>query len=142
MASSGQSLLVLLVSLAVLDSVSIVRHLPSVEELGDTYSNTVRKAYSLVPGLRKLRAQTPAVGRDFVSAVVSGLSQEMLGTGVMVTTAVSFISWLLSSLANLVPLEVVEYLLGRRLVQQDVMNVERFVRDITQIYGAWTRRKS
>ena len=123
-------------------SISIVRRLPTVEELEDTYTNTVWKAYSLIPGLRKLRAQTPALGRDFVSAVVSGLSQEMLGTGVMVTTAVTFISWLLSSLANLVPLEVVEYLIGRRLVQQDVMNVERFVRDITQIYGAWTRRKS
>ena len=82
------------------------------------------------------------MGRDFVSAVVSGLSEQVLGKGVIVNTAVSFISWLLSSLANLVPLEVVEYLLGRRLVQQDVMNVERFVRDITQIYGAWTRRKS
>lgn len=140
MASSGQSLLVLLVSLAVLDSVSIVRHLPSVEELGDTYTNTVRRAYSLLPGLRKLRAQTPAVGRDFVSAVVSGLSEEVLGTGVMANTAVTFISWLLSSLSNLVPLEVVEYLLGRRLVQQDVMNLERLVRDVTQIYVAWTRR--
>ena len=140
MASSGQSLLVPLVSLAVLDSVSIVRHLPSVEELGDTYTNTVRRAYSLLPGLRKLRAQTPAVGRDFVSAVVSGLSEEVLGTGVMANTAVTFISWLLSSLSNLVPLEVVEYLLGRRLVQQDVMNLERLVRDVTQIYVAWTRR--
>ena len=140
MASSGQSLLVLLVSLAVLDSVSIVRHLPSVEELGDTYTNTVRRAYSLLPGLRKLRAQTPAVGRDFVSAVVSGLSEEVLGTGVMANTAVTFISWLLSSLSNLVPLEVVEYLLGRRLVQHDVMNLERLVRDVTQIYVAWTRR--
>ena len=140
MASSGQSLLVLLVSLAVLESVSIVRHLPSVEELGDTYTNTVRRAYSLLPGLRKLRAQTPAVGRDFVSAVVSGLSEEVLGTGVMANTAVTFISWLLSSLSNLVPLEVVEYLLGRRLVQQDVMNLERLVRDVTQIYVAWTRR--
>ena len=140
MASSGQSLLVLLVSLAVLDSVSIVRHLPSVEELGDTYTYTVRRAYSLLPGLRKLRAQTPAVGRDFVSAVVSGLSEEVLGTGVMANTAVTFISWLLSSLSNLVPLEVVEYLLGRRLVQQDVMNLERLVRDVTQIYVAWTRR--
>ena len=136
-------LMILLVGgLPLCQSISIVRQLPTVEELEDTYTNTVRKAYSLIPGLRKLRAQTPALGRDFVSAVVSGLSQEMLGTGVMVTTAVTFISWLLSSLANLVPLEVVEYLIGRRLVQQDVMNVERFVRDITQIYGAWTRRKS
>ena len=101
-----------------------------------------RKAFSLIPGLRKLRAQTPAVGRDFVSAVVQGLSEEVLGTGVIASTAVPFISWFLSSLANLVPIEVVEYLLGRRLVQQDVMNVERFFRDVTQIYGAWTRRAS
>ena len=121
-------------------SISIVRQLPTVEELEDTYTNTVRKAYSLIPGLRKLRAQTPAVGRDFVAAVISGLSSEVLGTGVMATTAVTFISWLLRHLADLVPIEVVEYLLGRRMVQQDVMNVERFVKDLLQIYGAWTRR--
>ena len=58
-------------------SISIVRQLPTVEELEDTYTNTVRKAYSLIPGLRKLRAQTPAVGRDFVAAVISGLSSEL-----------------------------------------------------------------
>ena len=40
-----------------------------------------RKAYSLIPSLKKLRASSPAVGKDFVSAVVTGLSSETIGTG-------------------------------------------------------------
>ena len=59
---------------------SIVKYVPMEEE---SYTNTVyRKAYNLVPGLKRLRAKSPAEGRDFVSAVVTGLSTEFVGTGV------------------------------------------------------------
>ena len=59
---------------------SIVKYVPMEEE---SYTNTIyRKAYNLVPGLKRLRAKSPAEGKDFVSAVVTGLSAEFVGTGV------------------------------------------------------------
>ena len=46
---------------------SIVKYVPMEEE---SYTNTIyRKAYNLVPGLKRLRAKSPAEGKDFVSAV-------------------------------------------------------------------------
>ena len=73
------SLLVLIVAVSMVQSISIVRHIPYEEE---TMTNAVfRKAYSLIPSLKKLRASSPAVGKDFVSAVVTGLSSETIGTG-------------------------------------------------------------
>ena len=35
--------------------------------------------------------------------------------------------------------QVVEWMLGRKLVMQDVMNTEILVRDVVAIYAAWTR---
>ena len=34
---------------------------------------------------------------------------------------------------------MVEWLLGRKLIMQDVMNLEILVRDVLAIYAAWTR---
>ena len=118
-------------------TISIVKHVPHEE---DSYGNlVVRKAYNLIPGLKRMRAKSPAVGKDFVSAVVTGLSSEMIGTGMMASSLVSLVNWFLSSLEHLIPIEVVEWLLGRHLVQQDVMNVEMIARNFMQIYNAWTR---
>ena len=72
--------------------------------------------------------------------MLSGLSTEMIGTGVMASTVVTFINYFLSSLEHLIPLELVEWMLGRPLVQGDVMNVEMIVRDCMQIYAAWTKQ--
>ena len=71
---------------------------------------------------------------------VTGLSSEMIGTGLMANTLVSMVTMLLSSVEHLVPLELVEWWLGRKLVQQDVMNVELIVRNTVQIYVAWTHQ--
>ena len=60
--------------------------------------------------------------------------------GVVASTAVTLLNWFLSSVAHLVPIEVVEWLLGRPLVQRDVMKVEVLVRDLVQIYSAWAHR--
>ena len=46
---------------------------------------------------------------------------------------------LVALLAHLIPIEVVEWMLGRKLIMQDVMNVEILVRDVIAIYAAWTR---
>ena len=139
MLSPGRYIQLMLMVLPVVVSISIVRHIP-VEE--DGLTNAVyRKAYNLVPGLKKLRAKTPAVGKDFVGAVVTGLGSYMdTDMGVVASTAVTLLNWFLSSVAHLVPIEVVEWLLGRPLVQRDVMKVEVLVRDLVQIYSAWAHR--
>ena len=56
------------------------------------------------------------------------------------TSIVTLTSWFLSSLEHLVPIEIVEWMLGRKLIQQDVMNVEMIVRNFVQIYAAWSRQ--
>ena len=56
------------------------------------------------------------------------------------STIVTFVNFFLSSLEHLIPLEIVEWTLGRKLVQQDVMNVEMVVRDCLQIYNAWSNQ--
>ena len=72
------SLLLLLVMISVMlplvRSISIVKHIPHLDlDQDDSMSNVVvRKAYNLIPGLKKLRAKSPAVGKDFVAAVVTG----------------------------------------------------------------------
>ena len=73
-------LMIFLVTVPAVFPLSIVKYVPMEEE---SYTNTIyRKAYNLVPGLKRLRAQSPAEGKDFVSAVVTGLSAEFVGTGV------------------------------------------------------------
>ena len=56
------------------------------------------------------------------------------------STIVTFVNFFLSSLEHLVPLEIVEWMLGRKLVQGDGMNVEMVVRDCLQIYSAWSKQ--
>ena len=73
-------LMIFLVTVPAVFPLSIVKYVPMEEE---SYTNTIyRKAYNLVPGLKRLRAKSPAEGKDFVSAVVTGLSAEFVGTGV------------------------------------------------------------
>ena len=78
------SLLLLLVMISVMlplvRSISIVKHIPHLDlDQDDSMSNVVvRKAYNLIPGLKKLRAKSPAVGKDFVAAVVTGKYKEFL----------------------------------------------------------------
>ena len=130
-------LMIVLLTIPAVISLSIVKHVPMEEE---SYTNAIyRKAYNLVPALRKLRARSPAKGKDFVSAVVTGLSAEFVGTGVVASSVIGLTNWFLSSLAHLIPIEVVEWMLGRKLIMQDVMNVEILVRDVLAIYAAWTR---
>ena len=65
---------VMIVMTNTVTSISIVRHIPHIDlELEESVSNVVvRKAYNLIPGLKKLRAKSPAVGKDFVAAIVTG----------------------------------------------------------------------
>jgi len=58
---------------------------------------------------------------------------------VVANSVIGLTSWVLSSIAHLIPIEVVEWLLGRKLIMQDVMNLEILVRDVLAIYAAWTR---
>ena len=107
-------------------SLSIVKYVPMEEE---SYTNTVyRKAYNLVPGLKRLRAKSPAEG-----------SAEFVVTGVVASSVIGLTNFILSFMAHLIPIEVVEWMLGRKLIMQDVMNVEILVRDVLAIYAAWTR---
>nr|ALS05179.1 hypothetical protein [Paracalanus parvus] len=130
-------LMIVLIAFPTVFPLSIVKYVPMEEE---SYTNTVyRKAYNLVPGLKRLRAKSPAEGRDFVSAVVTGLSTEFVGTGVVASSVIGLTSWILSSISHLIPIEVVEWMLGRKLIMQDVMNLEILVRDVVAIYAAWTR---
>ena len=64
----------LMVMSSLVASISIVRHIPHIDlELEESVSNVVvRKAYNLIPGLKRLRAKSPAVGKDFVAAIVTG----------------------------------------------------------------------
>ena len=60
-------LMIVLLTIPAVISLSIVKHVPMEEE---SYTNAIyRKAYNLGPALRKLRARSPAKGKDFVSAV-------------------------------------------------------------------------
>eukprot|EP00091_Calanus_sinicus_P008322 TRINITY_DN2036_c0_g2_i6.p1 TRINITY_DN2036_c0_g2~~TRINITY_DN2036_c0_g2_i6.p1 ORF type:complete len:150 (+),score=38.72 TRINITY_DN2036_c0_g2_i6:162-611(+) len=97
------------------------------------------KAFDIIPELRKMRALTAASGKHFVEAVVGSLSSAVLGKGIVAKSAIYMINWFLSSLANLVPIEVVEYLMGRSLVMQDVEFVEMVVRDSIEVYEAWSK---
>ena len=96
------------------------------------------KAFDIVPELRRMRALSAASGRDFVEAVVGSLSSAFLGKGMIAKSAVYIIQWFLSSLSNLVPIEVVEYFMGRPLVNKDVQFVEMLVRDTIEVYDAWS----
>ena len=85
-------------------SLSIVKYVPMEEE---SYTNTVyRKAYNLVPGLKRLRAKSPDEGRDLVSAVVTGLSAEFVVTGVVASSVIGLTNFILSFMAHLIPIEV------------------------------------
>eukprot|EP00092_Neocalanus_flemingeri_P096062 GFUD01122265.1.p1 GENE.GFUD01122265.1~~GFUD01122265.1.p1 ORF type:complete len:153 (+),score=16.68 GFUD01122265.1:84-542(+) len=97
------------------------------------------KAFDIIPELRKLRALSPASGKDFVRAVVGALSSAVLGKGFMAKSAIYFINWFLSSLASLVPIEVVQHFMGRTVVMKDVQFVEMVVRDSIEVYGAWSK---
>ena len=96
------------------------------------------KVYDMIPQLQRLRAQTAATEGDFVKVVVGTLSSAVLGKSIFADSAIYLINWFLSSLSSLIPLEVVEYFLGRSLVMSDVQMVEVFVRDCIEVYEAWT----
>ena len=97
------------------------------------------KAFDIIPELRKMRALTSASGKDFVEAVVGSLSSAVLGRGIAAQSAIYMINWFLSSLSNLVPIEVVEYFMGRPVVMHDVQFVEMVVRDTIEVYEAWSK---
>merc|ERR1739838_334804 len=97
------------------------------------------KAFDIIPELRKMRALTSASGKDFVEAVVGSLSSVVLGRGIAAQSAIYMINWFLSSLSNLVPIEVVEYFMGRPVVMHDVQFVEMVVRDTIEVYEAWSK---
>merc|ERR1712202_114725 len=114
------------------------------EDVNDYFSNLPAvtnsvKAFDLIPELRRMRALSPAAGKDFVRAVVGALSSAVLGRGFVAKSAIYVINWFLSSLANLVPIEVVQHFMGRTIVMQDVQFVEMVVRDSIEVDGAWSR---
>merc|ERR1712243_183399 len=126
------------------NTASIHNIIALLEPVNDDFSNlpvlTNRvKAFDIVPELRRMRALSAASGRDFVEAVVGTLSSAVLGKGMVAQSAIYVINWFLSSLSNLVPIEVVEYFMGRPLVIKDVQFVEMFVRDTMEVYDAWSR---
>ena len=101
-------------------------------------NNNSVQAYSLIPALRNMRANSSARGKDFVDAVVSSLSTSFLGKGIFADSAIFFIKWFLSSLSNMIPIEVVEYFLDRTLVMKDVYFIEALVQDTIKVYYAWS----
>jgi len=80
-----------------------------------------------------------ATSTDFVRIAVGALSGAMLGQGLLASGTVYLVNWFLGSLASLLPLEVVEYLLGRHVLLQDVDFIERILIDAVEVYGAWSR---
>lgn len=125
-------------------SASIHNIIALLEPVNDDFSNlpvltNKVKAFDIIPELRRMRALSAASGRDFVEAVIGTLSSAVLGKGMVAQSAIYVINWFLSSLSNLVPIEVVEYFMGRPLVIKDVQFVEMFVRDTMEVYDAWSR---
>ena len=135
---------VILLNVRVSHSASIHNIIALLEPVNDDFSNlpvltNKVKAFDMIPELRRMRALSAASGRDFVEAVVGTLSSAVLGKGMVAQSAIYVINWFLSSLSNLVPIEVVEYFMGRPLVIKDVQFVEMFVRDTMEVYDAWSR---
>ena len=135
----------ILVHIKDVQSASFNNVLALLEPIKDDFSNlpamtnkVKTKVYDIVPQLRQMRAQTAATEGDFVKAVVGTLSSAVLGKSIFADSAIYLINWFLSSLSSLIPLEVVEYFLGRSLVMSDVQMVEVFVRDCIEVYEAWT----
>ena len=95
---------------------------------------------SLSRGLKKMRAQSPASSSDFVGAVIEGLSSEALGSGLVAKTILTVLKFFLSNLAAILPVEVVEYFMGRPLLMEDVAFFEVMVRDTLEIYTAWSNQ--
>merc|ERR1711942_57752 len=126
------------------DTASIHNIIALLEPVDEDFSNLPLitnkvKAFDIVPELRRMRALMSASGKDFVEAIVGGLSSAVLGKGVLAQSAIYLINWFLSSLSNLVPMEVVEYFIGRPLVMKDVQFVEMLVSDTVEVYEAWSR---
>ena len=102
-------------------------------------TNSVQAYNNFIPAvLKNMRANTKAGGKDFVDAVVGSLSTSFLGKGLFADSLIFFIKWFLSSLANVIPIEVVEYFLDRPLIMKDVYFVEAVVQDAIQVYDMWT----
>merc|ERR1739848_981030 len=95
---------------------------------------------SLSSGLKKMRAQSPASSSDFVGAIIEGLSSEALGSGLLAKTILTVLKFFLSNLAAILPVEVVEYFMGRPLLMEDVAFFEVMVRDTLEIYSAWSNQ--
>merc|ERR1712168_758353 len=138
------SLFVVISLLGVINTASIHNIIALLEPVNEDFSNLPVltnhvKAFDIVPKLRKMRAQTSATGKDFVEAIVGSLSSAVLGKGIFAKSAIYIINWFLSSLSNLVPTEVVEYLMDRPVVMKDVQFVEMVVRDSIEVYEAWSR---
>jgi len=74
-----------------------------------------------------------ATSTDFVRIAVGALSGAMLGQGLLASGTVYLVNWFLGSLASLLPLEVVEYLLGRHVLLQDVDFIERILIDALEV---------
>merc|ERR1712212_1132090 len=136
--------ILMLVNVRVSNCASIHNIIALLEPGNDAFSNlpvltNKVKAFDIVPELRRMRALSAASGRDFVEAVIGSLSSAVLGKGMVAQSAIYVINWFLSSLSELVPIEVVEYLMGRPLVIKDVQFFEMFVRDTIEVYDAWSR---
>ena len=135
---------VFLLHIKMTNTASIHNVIALMEPVKDDFSNLPAltnsvKAFDLIPELRRMRALSPAAGKDFVRAVVGALSSAVLGRGFVAKSAIYVINWFLSSLANLVPIEVVQHFMGRTIVMKDVQFVEMVVRDSIEVYGAWSR---
>merc|ERR1719309_1586981 len=80
-----------------------------------------------------------ATGHDFVKVAVGALTEAKVGRGLAARAAVLFLQWLLSSLASLLPMDLINYLVGRKLSMEDVAMAEVILRDSVQVYSTWMK---
>merc|ERR1712168_876100 len=116
---------------------SVKSHVP--EFLKEMLTIKIADSYDLEHKAKQGISLQRATSTDFLRVTVGALSGAVMGQGLLAKGTVYLVNWFLGSLAHLVPMDIVEYLLGRHVVLQDVDFVERMILDILEVYGAWTR---
>merc|ERR1712168_1431954 len=116
---------------------SVKSHVP--EFLKEMLTIKIADSYDLEHKAKQGISLQRATSTDFLRVTVGALSGAVMGQGLLAKGTVYLVNWFLGSLAPLVPMDIVEYLLGRHVVLQDVDFVERMILDILEVYGAWTR---
>merc|ERR1711976_631019 len=76
--------------------------------------------------------------KDLTEAVVSGLTQALLGKGVAIRGAATLLQMVVGWLAALIPGDLVTWVLGRQLTVSDVVIAETIIEDLFKVYAMWT----